>query len=95
MSVNGRPQTVIVKLLSFKDRKANLNQAKDRKVPSIYIKWDFSKSIPKICRELQPQLQKLKSDGLSAYLSYNKIRIRKDQFGVNGGGPQPQGHGRK
>lgn len=47
-SIDGRPCTIIVKLLSYKDREAILNRSKDRKIPGVFINQDFSNRVAKI-----------------------------------------------
>lgn len=96
VSTNGKPRTIVVKLLSFKDRESILNRAKDRKISGVFINQEFSSRVSKIRKELRPHLQKLRSEGVSAYISYDRICVKRNQHDANAGSPLragQSGHG--
>lgn len=100
-SNDGKPQMIIIGLLSYKGREAILNRAMYRRIQGDFINLNFSGHVAKICKGLRNQVHTLKADGITAYISYDRIRIKKDQTNVDVGprslgscgGSTGRGHG--
>lgn len=83
---SGQPRTIIVKMLSYKDRKRILKKARVSKPKGIYFNKDFSVRVSQICKNLRSKLQKLRGDGHTAFISFNKIRYHSQPGGQGTGG---------
>lgn len=67
---------VVVKLNRFKDRDTILQKARERRPTGLYFKEDFSARVIQTRKNYQPQLERLRAEGKTAYLSYNKLIVR-------------------
>lgn len=93
---NDKPRSIIIKFLSFKDREAVLAKAKERHPAGIFINPDFSSLVARIRKELKSQVQTHRAQGNDAYISFDRIRIRKkvdpNARGNSGGQPKTAMH---
>ena len=66
---SGRPRSIVIKLLRFKDKEEIFNRAKNLKGTNFYINEDFSDNVRQIRKELLPQLKAERQKGNIAYLN--------------------------
>lgn len=71
----GRPRSVMVKLLRFKDKEEILKRAKYLKGSKLYINEDFSEKVRLRRKELLPQLREARNQGNVAYLKYDQLVV--------------------
>ena len=71
---NIRP--VVVKFHRFKDRETILQKAREHRPDGLFFKEDFSARVLQTRRSHQPELQRLRAEGKTAYLSYDKLIVR-------------------
>lgn len=73
---DGKPRTIILKLLRFKDKERILRHASQLKDTNIYINEDFSQATRDIRRGLWEEVRKLRREGKYAVLQYDRIYQR-------------------
>lgn len=71
----GRPRSIIMKLLRFKDKEEILKRAKSLKGTKIFINEDFSEKVRLRRKELLPQLKEAREHGNIAYLRYDQLIV--------------------
>lgn len=89
---DGQPRTIVVKMRSFKERELVLTKAKQERPRGIYYNEDFSARVSKIRKELRPELQRLRRNGVSAYLSFDRIKYRAEPGNPRNQHPMPDQH---
>ena len=67
------PRTVVLKLLSYKDKVDIMENVNKLKGSGIYVNEDFSKETLEIRRELWKDVKRLRDEGKYAVLQYDKI----------------------
>lgn len=72
---NGRPRSVVVKLLRFKDKTEILRQAKQLKGTNLFINEDYSEKVRQKRKELLPELRAARKQGNIAYLKYDQLIV--------------------
>lgn len=80
----GKTRTIVVKLLSYKDREAILKKAKEIRPKGIFVNQDFSVRVSKVRKELRSHIHNLKQQGHEVYLSFDRIRYRSRPPGSEG-----------
>lgn len=73
---DGRPRTVVFKLLRFKDKEEILKRAKNLKGTNLYINEDYSEKVRQRRKDLLPQLREARIRGNIAYLRYDQLVVR-------------------
>ena len=71
-----KTRTVVLKLTKFKDREAIIKQAREAKIPGLYVNEDFSQRVIDKRKQLFPELKKARMEGKIAYLSYDRLVVR-------------------
>lgn len=71
----GRPRSVVVKLLRFKDKEEILKRAKNLRGTKLYINEDYSEKVRLRRKELLPQLREARNQGNIAYLKYDQLVV--------------------
>lgn len=69
----GRPRTIVMKLLSYKDKERILKLAKNLKGTSIYINEDFSPATMKIRKDLFKEIKRRREKGERVGIKYDRI----------------------
>ena len=67
------PRTVVLKLLSYKDKVDIMENVNKLKWSGIYVNEDFSKETLEIRRELWKDVKRLRDEWKYAVLQYDKI----------------------
>ena len=73
---DGKIRTVIIKLLSYKDKLDILKNAKKLKGTGYYINEDFSYETTMIRKELWEEVKQLRLKGIYSILKYDRIYMR-------------------
>ena len=73
---DGRPRTVVVKLLRFKDKEEILKRANKLKGTNLYINEDFSDKVRQKRKDLLPRMIEARNQGNYAYLRYDQLVVR-------------------
>ena len=73
---DGRPRTVVFKLLRFKDKEEILKRAKNLKGTNLYINEDYSDKVRQKRKELLPKLREARTQGKIAYLRFDQLVVR-------------------
>ncbi|KAG7490865.1 hypothetical protein JOB18_043360 [Solea senegalensis] len=73
--LDGRPRTMTVKLLRFKDKEEIIKGAKCLKGTKFFINEDFSERVRSKRKELMPRLKEERMKGNIAYLKYDQLIV--------------------
>ena len=79
-----RPTTIIMKLLSYKDKEIILANSKKLNGTGIYINEDFSEETRKIRRSLREQMKEERKRGKYCVIKYDKLFTREFKKKNNG-----------
>ena len=72
----GRPRTIVFKLLSYKDKALIMSCGKRLAGSGIYINEDFAKETVEKRKKLWEEVKKYRRDGKYAILQYDKVIVR-------------------
>ena len=74
---SNKPRTIVCKLLSFKQKKEVLKNAKKLKGSTIFINEDFCFETMQRRKELWEEVKRLRSEGQIAFLNYRSIVVKR------------------
>ena len=75
-SHSGKPRQIVAKFTRFKDRELVLKKVKEVKPQGIYINEDYSPRVVAKRKELTVKMKELRSEGKTAYLSFDKLIVK-------------------
>ena len=70
---SARPRTIVCNLLSFKEKKLVMKNAKKLKNRNIFIDEDFSPETMEYCKKVWEEVKELCRKGNIAYLNYRSV----------------------
>ena len=73
---SNKPRTIVCKLLSYKQKKEVLKNAKKLKGSNIFINEDFCFETMQRRKELWEEVKRLRSEGQIAFLNYRSIVVK-------------------
>ena len=72
----GRPKTIVLKLLNYKDKVEILKRSKKQKNTGIYINEDYSEATMQIRKQLKGEMKEIREKGKYCIIKYDKLFTR-------------------